>query len=103
MNLLIQSGTDRDREYFASQEATILSLGRIDSIEWLDNDAKAPQGSVALLGELKLIVPLAGLIDLEAESERLDREIAKLQQRLGKSKAKLANSGFVNNSLVRVN
>ena len=48
-----------------------------------------------LVGELKLMVPLAGLIDVAAERARLDKEIARRRQELARIEGKLGNAGFV--------
>jgi valyl-tRNA synthetase len=50
---------------------------------------------MALLGELKLYIPLAGLIDKDAEKVRLTKEREKLSKDLAKSETKLANANFV--------
>ncbi len=47
---------------------------------------------------MKVLVPMAGLIDAQAESERLGKRIAKAQQELAKARAKLGNANFVSNA-----
>ena len=58
----------------------------------------APESATAVLGELTLLVPLAGLIDPKAELERLTKRIAKNDSDLGKLNAKLGNENFVRNA-----
>ena len=53
----------------------------------------APASATAVVGELKLLVPLAGLVDLDAERARLDKEIARVAGEKEKSQAKLAKFG----------
>ena len=48
---------------------------------------------MAIAGELKLLIPLAGLIDPGAERARLDREIRRLESEAARSGAKLAHFG----------
>ena len=43
---------------------------------------------------MKVLIPLAGLIDKNAEIERLSKDISKLEINIGKTRAKLANPGF---------
>jgi valyl-tRNA synthetase len=54
-----------------------------------------PANALALVGELKVMVPLAGLIDLDAERARLDKEIARREQELERLAGKLGNPSFV--------
>jgi valyl-tRNA synthetase len=54
-----------------------------------------PESATALVGEMKLLIPMAGLIDKEAEQARLSKEIDKKQQEYQRTDAKLGNSNFV--------
>ena len=60
--------------------------------------APEPESAVALLGELRILVPMAGLIDVAAEAARLEKRIAKLGEDLGRTERKLANPSFVANA-----
>ncbi len=51
-----------------------------------------------MVGELKLLVPLEGLVDLDAERARLDKELKKVDAEIAKCKGKLANETFVANA-----
>ena len=62
---------------------------------WLEATDEAPESSIALVGEMRLLIPLAGLIDKDAELARLDKEIAKLDKNLEQSEKRLANESFV--------
>ena len=64
----------------------------------LGNDEVAPQAAAALLGDLRILVPMAGLIDVEAELARLDKRIGKVRQELAKAEGKLRNANFVQNA-----
>ncbi|MET7143464.1 valine--tRNA ligase [Xanthomonas sp. PPL139] len=78
---------DRARvERFTPQLRFLLKL---DDIEWLQDGAAAPAAATAIVGELKLLVPLEGLVDLDAERLRLDKEIARVASEKDKSEAKL--------------
>ncbi len=70
------------------------TLARLESITWLDG-AEAPESATALVGDMKLLIPMAGLIDKDAELARLNREIDKLGKDLDKCQTKLANPSYV--------
>lgn len=87
--LLLQGGQAQDRarvERFAAQLRFLLKL---EAIQWLDDGVPAPAAATAIVGELKLLVPLEGLVDLDAERLRLDKEIARVAAEKDKSEAKL--------------
>ena len=61
----------------------------------MDDDAQPPPNALALVGDLKVMVPLGGLIDVEAERARLGKEIEKKVQELKRLEGKLNNENFV--------
>ena len=73
-------------------------LAALATLTPLAAGAAEPESAVALLGDLKILLPMAGLIDVEAETGRLEKRIAKLDQELAKTHAKLQNSNFVANA-----
>jgi len=93
--VLLQNGTPEDQARGEAQRLYLTTLGRLESVTWLAPGDPAPEAATALVGEMKLLIPLAGLIDKEAELARLDKERAKLRQDLERGEAKLANANFV--------
>jgi valyl-tRNA synthetase len=96
VTLLLQGGNANDAarvERFASQLKFLNKLATIDRIE-----GEPPPAASALVGELKLFVPLEGLVDLDAERMRLDKELKRVEGELAKSKGKLASETFVQNA-----
>ena len=69
----------------------------METVEILD-DEEAPSSATALLDELRLLVPMKGLIDVDAERARLSKQLDKVQGELAKAEGKLANEKFVNNA-----
>jgi len=92
--LLLQGGGAADRTRLAATETLLMRMAKLERIEWLDAGAIAPPAAMQLAGDLKLMVPLAGLIDVGAERTRLDKEIARREQELGRIQGKLDNTGF---------
>jgi len=93
--VLLANAGESDRERIERHRSILDFLARIESIRILSPDDDGPESATALAGEMKILIPLAGLIDKAAEGKRLAKEIAKLSaevERLGK---KLANPNFV--------
>ena len=84
-----------DADVTARLEAYDETLKRLARLETIERADQAPKGSVQiLLGEATIALPLAGVIDISAETERLAREIAKVDGEIEKLEAKLANAKF---------
>jgi valyl-tRNA synthetase len=71
------------------------SLARTERIEALTDGHDAPESAITLLGDMKLLVPLEGLIDKNAETARLNKEIERLHSHLARAETKLANPDFL--------
>jgi valyl-tRNA synthetase len=93
--VLLRGGNDDDRRRLEHSRALLSAVARIDTIEWLDRDVAAPACATQIVGQLEILVPLAGLIDVEAETQRLDREIDKLDRDISRLRGKLGNDKFV--------
>jgi len=93
--VLCQHGSDLDRERIDQNHFLLESLAKLESITWLDDDAEAPQAATSLVGELRQLIPLAGLIDRAAEQARLQKNIQKLEQEKARLNGKLGNENFV--------
>ena len=73
-------------------------MGRIESSQWVDAEADSSQCAVALVGDLKKLIPLKGLVDVEEELTRLQKQLARELADLKKSEGKLGNKRFVENA-----
>jgi valyl-tRNA synthetase len=93
--VLLQNASDNDRAVFDSNRAFIETLARLESVTWLNEGDEAPESATALVGDMRILIPLAGLIDKDAELARLEKEIGKLQVNIDKSEARLQNPSFV--------
>ena len=93
--LLLQGGDAADKDNAAQAENMLGRLAHVTSIQWLDDDDEAPLNALSLVGDLKVMVPLAGIIDLEAERGRIRKEVERAQQELEKVEKKLSNEAFV--------
>ncbi len=96
--VLLQDASGQDQTRVAAHRRLLCTLARLESIETLAAGTEPPQSAVALLGRMKILVPMAGLIDRDAELQRLNRQLEKLQKDLERCQAKLANEAFVSNA-----
>jgi valyl-tRNA synthetase len=96
--ILLQQAGKTDRERVKTHTPLLERLGRIQSIAFLEDQAKAPAAATALLGDMKLLVPMEGTIDIDAERERLGRQRQKIAADLNRSRTRLQNDNFVNNA-----
>ena len=95
LSILLQNASEEDKRLFSENETFIKTLAKIEQAQWLGADEEAPESATALVGEMKILIPLAGLIDKDAELARLEKEIGKLQANIDKTTAKLVNKNFV--------
>jgi len=93
--VLLQHATQRDRDWLASNRRYLDFLARLEQVSVLAEDAEPPEAATALVGEMKVLIPLSGLIDKDAEVSRLQKEVAKLKADLERTEKKLANPQFV--------
>ena len=98
IEVLLQGGDTRDRDLAATSARLLKRLAKIHSIDWLPSGERPPANALALVGELKVMVPLAGLIDIEAERARINKEIERKHKELKRIEGKLGNVKFVQNA-----
>ena len=70
-------------------------MAGVEAITWLAADAEVPPAAVQIVGDLKILVPLAGLIDIDRECERLQKAISRFERDLARARQKLGNENFV--------
>jgi len=96
--VLLKDASAEDEAYLARHRTWLERLAGVASITLLAPAAEAPQSAMALAGTLTILVPMAGLIDPNAEAERLGRLLARAQADLEKTRERLANDSFVRNA-----
>ena len=92
--VLIENASPTDCERLERHVAAVRFMARVESVAILEPGSQAPEAAMSLLGEAKILIPLAGLIDKQAETTRLGREIEKLGKDLDRCEAKLENPKF---------
>lgn len=100
--LLLADGDASDRARAAKFAAQISFLARVDAPQWIESGANEPAAAAAVVGSMRVLIPLAGLIDLGAEKTRLSKEIGRIEVEIKKCEGKLGNANFVANAPAEV-
>jgi valyl-tRNA synthetase len=93
-DVLLANAQAGDRERLERNRRYIHRLANVRQVELLAPGAAEPEAAVALLGAVRLLVPMAGLIDVAAETARLTKQLNKAEQDRARAAAKLANADF---------
>jgi len=93
--VLLKNVSDNDKRRLGNNEQFLLTLAKLENITVLGDDEQGPASASAVVGDLSVLIPMAGLIDKEAELARLDKAMEKLEKEAGKVRGKLGNDNFV--------
>ncbi|CAB5499476.1 Valyl-tRNA synthetase (EC [Bathymodiolus thermophilus thioautotrophic gill symbiont] len=97
LDCFVQNFNATDETHLDNNTNILNSLATIE-INKLPENKEAPESATALVGEMKILIPLAGLIDKDQEIARLNKEIDKLNQQKTQFEGKLNNEKFVNSA-----
>jgi valyl-tRNA synthetase len=95
LEVYLQNGADGDAERLEANRLFLSKLARLESITFLTAGDEAPMSAIQRIGELEVLVPMAGLIDKDAELKRIDKEHEKQQKVITGLENKLGNEKFV--------
>jgi valyl-tRNA synthetase len=98
LTVLLQNGSPEDLTRLEANRTFLSKLAALESITWLNAGDEAPMSATQLVGDMEVLVPMAGLINKDAELARLQKELDKLQKDIGRVKGKLSNEKFVSNA-----
>jgi valyl-tRNA synthetase len=90
-----QNGSSLDQQRLIENRSLLVSLARLEAINWLEANDAAPESATSLVGDMNLLIPLAGLIDRDAELKRLQKNIEKIEVETKRIEAKLGNENSV--------
>ncbi len=98
LNVLLKNASDEDTRRLNDNQQFLASLAKLESTMVLTDSDEAPASATALVGSLEVLIPMAGLIDVEAELARINKQLEKAEKGLAQVEKKLANEKFVNNA-----
>ncbi|NNJ92941.1 MAG: valine--tRNA ligase, partial [Gammaproteobacteria bacterium] len=93
--VLLENASDSDKANLEATRQYLNFLAKTESVTVLSVSDEAPESAIALVGKMKVLIPLAGLIDKEAELERLNKEIGKIEADMKRTEGKLSNPKFI--------
>ncbi|HQQ64112.1 MAG TPA: valine--tRNA ligase [Pseudomonadales bacterium] len=93
--VFFRNGDAKDRERLQQNDTWLRKLANLETTTWLDANQAAPMSATALAGQMEILVPMAGLIDKQAEISRLQKETERLQKECERISGKLSNESFV--------
>ena len=102
LDVLLTKGKPEDAERLESNRRFLSKLAKLESVTWLENPDDAPLSATQLVGDMEVLVPMADLIDKDAEIARLSKEIEKQDKLIGGIEKKLGNDGFIAKAPVAV-
>ncbi len=93
--LILRAGNADDRRRFQENQVALTKLAKLESLEFLSESEEPPMSATKVVGNMEVLVPMAGLIDKDAEIARLQKELEKAQKELARVQGKLNNDSFV--------
>jgi valyl-tRNA synthetase len=95
LSILLRNVSDEDNRRLNENQTFLNAMARLDATQMLTADETAPMSATALIGEMELLIPMAGLIDKDAELARLQKALDKVSIDLDRVAGKLSNEKFV--------
>ena len=94
LELLFKNGDDEDFRRAEENQTFLMKLAKLEKLTWLNDGDEEPMSVTQLVGDMEVLIPMAGFIDKDAEVARLGKSIEKLEKELERVTNKLANPGF---------
>jgi len=90
--------SDAIRSELEPQQRVLMSLAKLESLTWIAMDAEVEQAAVAPMADVKIFLPLAGLVNVAEELARIEKNIAKISKDVGGLQGRLSNAKFVDSA-----
>ncbi len=96
--VMLQHASASDLQRVERHRGALDQIARIETLTVLEEGDHAPEAATALLAGMKILVPMAGLIDKDAEIQRLEKQLDKVGAEISRAEGKLGNEAFVANA-----
>jgi valyl-tRNA synthetase len=91
----VGNATDEDKRLLTVHADQLERLAGVREVVFEDAATDIPGAATAIVGEIRVQIPLADVIDVAAETQRLEKQLGKLETDIDKTARKLDNAGFV--------
>ncbi|AUI83644.1 valine--tRNA ligase [Alteromonas macleodii] len=98
LNALLKNVSDEDARRLDAAKAFLDKLSKLETVTILKDGEEAPASATALVGEMEILIPMAGLIDKDAELARITKAMEKIEKDVSRTRGKLGNEKFVSNA-----
>ncbi|AXT39310.1 valine--tRNA ligase [Alteromonas sp. BL110] len=98
LNALLKNVSDEDARRLDAAKAFLDKLSKLETVTILKDGDEAPASATALVGEMEILIPMAGLIDKDAELARITKAMDKIEKDVSRTRGKLGNEKFVSNA-----
>jgi len=98
LNALLKNVRDEDARRLDAAKAFLDKLSKLETVTILKDGEEAPASATALVGEMEILIPMAGLIDKDAELARITKAMEKIEKDVSRTRGKLGNEKFVSNA-----
>ena len=95
IKVLLRNASSEDQRRLEETRILLNKLAKLEQIDLLAEGEEAPMSATGLVSQMEILVPMAGIIDKDAEIARLQKELDKLDKEIGRLDGKLSNPGFV--------
>lgn len=95
LEFLVRNVSDEQCKILAENDRLLKAMAKLDSVQVLSADETAPLSVAKLVGNVEVLIPMAGFINKEAELARLTKEIEKMRGEITRIENKLSNEAFV--------
>ncbi|WP_417660243.1 valine--tRNA ligase [Pseudomonas sp.] len=102
IDIILKNASSEDQRRLKDNAPLLNKLAKLESVSILAAGDEPPLSATALVGDMEVLVPMAGLIDKAAELGRLDKEIQRLEGEVKRVGGKLGNAGFVDKAPAEV-
>jgi len=98
LNVLLKNVSSSDQNRLELSQQFLSQMAKLESVTQLSENEPAPACATALVGEMEIMIPMAGLIDKDAELSRIAKALDKIDKDFARTQGKLANEKFVSNA-----